>query len=182
MVTEDTSRLVSPHGVPSDAHLTYRLFTPTWLTSTTGSVRTVADVCNLIIEVHFSSGSRKLWDYDTNREICKTFFLTTGQRGNVPLPFLNPPLHLIRLKYIQNFQINKESCCSYYSYQVFQNNGMSSMTICNFEKTNTTCIKSCNGGIIWMIWIIFGRSTSMKYFVFHLKSDNRSSYSFRWSL
>ena len=60
MVMEDTSRLASLHGVPMDAPLTYHQFTPTWHTSTTGSVRIVVDVCNLIIEVHFSSGSRKL--------------------------------------------------------------------------------------------------------------------------
>ena len=73
-------------------------------------------------------------------EICKTtfachFFLTTGQRdNNILLPVLDPPLQLIWLKYIQNIQINnlspQETCSSYYSYQLFQNNGMSSMTIC----------------------------------------------------
>ena len=62
MVMGDTSRLVSPRGDPLDAHLTYHPFTPTWLTSTAGSVRIVADVCNLIIEMHFSGGSRKVWD------------------------------------------------------------------------------------------------------------------------
>ena len=59
MVTEDTFRLVSPRGVALDVPLTYRPFTLTSLISTTGSARTVADVSNLIIEVHFSSGSRK---------------------------------------------------------------------------------------------------------------------------
>ena len=34
-------------------------------------------------------------------------FLTTGQRdNNTPFPFLDPPLHLIRLKSIQNIQLN----------------------------------------------------------------------------
>ena len=73
---------------PLDAPLTYHPFTPTWLTSTTGSVRTVADVSKLIIKGHFSSGSRKLWDYDKNREIYKTAFSSPQDRGEMfPRPF-----------------------------------------------------------------------------------------------
>ena len=60
MVMEGSSRLASPLGVPMDVPLTYHPFTPTWLSTTTGSARTVADVCNLITEGHFSSGSKKI--------------------------------------------------------------------------------------------------------------------------
>ena len=74
MVMADTSRLVSPHGVPLDAHLTYHPFTPTWLTSTAGSVRTVADVSKFIIKCHLSSGSRIFRNEGKNHEICKTAF------------------------------------------------------------------------------------------------------------
>ena len=80
MVTVDTFRLVSPRGVPLDAHPTYHPFTPMLLISTTGSVRTVADVCNLIIEVHFSSYPENHANYcwKFHKLLSITLFFTTS--------------------------------------------------------------------------------------------------------
>ena len=98
-VTTTTFRWESPHGAPPDVAPASRLFTPTPLTSSTGSARTVADASKFVqwkpmilqINIQFYQKSFQFYSLKRKSEAKKKESISENQ------PNLYPSLGRIRL-------------------------------------------------------------------------------------